>query len=82
MDLRTVVYHVKVAIWIDLDGDQVGVNAGTTLGEIDASSSARNGFDLHHSSITVCASIPLVIALQRFSPKASATKTSPRFPSC
>ena len=51
MDLRTVVYHVKVAIWIDLDGDQVGVNAGTTLGEIDASSSARNGFDLHHSSI-------------------------------
>ena len=51
MDLRPVVDHIKVATWIDLDGNQVGVHAGATLEEIDAPSSAHNGFDLDHSPI-------------------------------
>ena len=76
-DLRTVVDHV-VAIWIDLDGDQVGVNAGTTLEEIDASSSARNGL-ICNASIICMRINSFGHCLAEFHPKASATKTSQGF---
>ena len=69
MDLRPVVDHIKVAIWIDLDGNQIGVHAGTTLGEMDASSSARNGFDLDHSPIFCMGINPLRHCLAKIQPE-------------